>query len=397
MRALSLPESIEAPRLDPQVDVSPLPLRVAAVGDGEELAALERPWRELFRRALDPTPFQSFEWQATWWKHHGQGRLWILTAHRGDALVALMPLTIASYRGTQLRQVRFAGAPLSDVQEILSLPGERAATSSAFLTYLADEAHLWDLCDFPDQRTGTALTTVLPPPELTVELVHHRVCPFLALPGSWDEFLGGLGTHMRSNVKRRRKNLTKHFAVEYVTVTDAAGLPSAMAALFALHGRRWRRRGVGGAFSGERMQQFHLEVAERFLARDWLRLHLLKLDGVPAAALYCFQYQERVYYYLGGFVPELARFGLGVALQSYAIEQAIAGGASEFDMLRGDETYKYYWRCQQRNTRRLILSTAGLRSRLLRGIHRVERYLEHRGLALQRRLWGGQGPKTAQR
>jgi CelD/BcsL family acetyltransferase involved in cellulose biosynthesis len=395
MRALSLPEAIPAPR-DPQPDVPQLPLRVAAVSDAAGLAALERPWGELLARAADPTPFQSFEWQATWWKHHGQGRLWILTAHRGETLVALMPLTIAAYRATGLRQVRFAGAPLSDVQEILSLPGERSATASAFLAHLGDQAQGWDLCDFADQRTGTALTTVLPPEPLTVELVHHRVCPFLQLPASWDELLAGLGTHMRSNIKRRRKNLTKHFAVEYVTVADAAGLSSAMAALFVLHGRRWRRRGVGGAFAGTRMQDFHLDVAERFLARDWLRLHLLKLDGVPAAALYCFQYQARVYHYLGGFVPELARFGLGVALQSYAIEHAIEHGAREFDMLRGDETYKYYWRCQQRDTQRLILATPALRSRLARGIHRVERYLEHRGLALQRRLWGGQGPKRAQ-
>jgi CelD/BcsL family acetyltransferase involved in cellulose biosynthesis len=217
----------------------------------------------------------------------------------------------------------------------------------------------------------------------------------LALPPRWDEFLGGLGTHMRSNVKRRRKNLTRDFAVEYITVADAERLPTAMAALFALHGRRWRRRGVAGAFAGARMQSLHLDVAQRFLARDWLRLHLLQLDGVPAAALYCFQQGQRVYYYLGGFVPELARYGLGVALLAYAIEHAIGAGATELDMLRGNETYKYYWKCEERTTERLILGTRALRSRLACGIHDVERFVEHRGLELQRRLWGGAGPKHA--
>ena len=228
---------------------------------------------------------------------------------------------------------------------------------------------------------------------LSAELVHHRVCPYLPLPRSWAEFLAGLGTHMRSNVKRRRNNLAKQFSAEYVTVSEASQLPEAMAALFRLHGARWRRRGVKGAFAGEAMQRFHLEVAARFVAEGMLALHLLRLDGEPRAAFYGFRHRQRVYHYLGGFDPALARFGPGVALHAYAIEQAIGGGATEFDMLRGDETYKYYWRCQSRDTERLILGTDGLRSRAARELHRIERFAEHRGLAVQRRLWGGRGPR----
>ena len=394
LRDLARPSSRDATHL-PTGDSPRAPsLRVGAVTGEAELAALERPWRALFAAAGNPTPFQSYDWQATWWKHHGHGRLWILTGWDGDALVALLPLTVTPYRGTPLRQVRFMGAPLSDVQDILCLPKYAAWAARAFLGRLADESERWDLCDLPDQRRGSPLTTVTPPERLRIDLVHHRVCPYLPLPPSWDELLGGLGTHMRSNVKRRRKNLQKQFAVEYFSATDPAGVPAAMQALFRLHGARWRRRGVSGAFAGETMQQFHLEIAQRFAARGWLALHLLRLDGEPVAAFYGFRHRQRVYHYLGGFDPRFSRFGPGVALHSYAIEQAIRSGATEFDMLRGDETYKYYWRCAERDTQRLVIGTASLRSTAARELHRFERFAEHRGLALQRRFWGGQGPKS---
>lgn len=362
-------------------------LTVREVTDLAGLTAIEEEWRALHDGAADATPFQSAEWQGTWWRHHGRGQLWILVARDNDVMVGLMPLFIARYRGTPLRQVRFCGAPLSDFQEILAAPGFEEPVREAFLRYLASHARRWDLCDFADQRKGTALTTGELPAGLRAQLVHHRVCPFLPLEGSWESFLGRLSKNMRANVGRRRRQVQKQFGAEYDLAT-AASLPTAMEELFALHNRRWRRRGVAGAFAGTRMQRFHQEVARRFLARGWLRLHRLRLDGQTRAAFYCFQQRHRVYYYLSGFDLDFAKYSIGNVLMARAIERAFDDGATEFDLLRGDESYKFAWRATERETLRLILGRPGTRSSLALGGHRLERYLEHRGLALQRRLWG---------
>ena len=92
--------------------------------------------------------------------------------------------------------------------------------------------------------------------------VHHRVCPFIPLTPSWDEFVKRLSKNMRTNVGRRRRQVAKQFRAEYDLATDET-LPAAMEELFRLHNARWRRRGVAGAFAGERMQAFHHEVARR--------------------------------------------------------------------------------------------------------------------------------------
>jgi CelD/BcsL family acetyltransferase involved in cellulose biosynthesis len=362
-------------------------LAVQEVTDANALAALESDWRDLLARAADPTPFQSFEWQETWWRHHGRGRLWVLAAYDSGVMVGLMPLHITRYRGTPLRQVRFLGAPLSDFQEILAAQGREGAVRDAFVAHLAAHSSRWDLCDFADQRKGTSLTEGEMPDPLRPMLVHHRVCPYIPLNSSWDEFVKRLSKNMRTNVGRRRRQVAKQFRAEYDVASDAT-VTAAMEELFRLHNARWRRRGVSGAFAGARMQAFHHEVAKRFLARGWLRLHRLRLDGETRAAFYCFQLGRRVYYYLSGFDLAFGKYSIGNVLMAQAIERAIADGATEFDLLRGDETYKFAWKAEERETLRLIIGRRALRSLFALSAHRLERFIELKGLALQRRLWG---------
>jgi CelD/BcsL family acetyltransferase involved in cellulose biosynthesis len=370
-------------------------MQVVEVTDLAALSGLATPWRALLAQAVDPTPFQSFEWQATWWRHHGSGRLWVLAAYDNGVMVGLMPLHITRYRGTPLRQVRFLGAPLSDFQEILAAPGFETAARDAFVTHLRDQAHRWDFCDFADQRMGTSLTSGEMPNGLRRLLVHHRVCPYIPLGDSWDGLLKRLSKNTRSNLGRRRRQIQKQFRAEY-DVATAETLAPAMEELFRLHNARWRRRGVAGAFAGARKQAFHHEVAQQFVERGWLRLHRLRLDGETRAAFYCFQLGARVYYYLSGFDVAFGKYSIGNVLMAQAIERAIGDGAREFDFLRGDETYKLAWGGEERSTLRLILGRTALRSTVALAAHRFERFIEHKGLALQRRLWGRRATARSQ-
>ena len=298
-----------------------------------------------------------------------------------------MPLVISRYRGTPLRQVRFLGAPLSDFQEILAARGRELECRELFLSHLSRSASRWDLCDFADQRQGTSLTSGEMPAGLRSLLVHHRVCPFIPLADSWDQFATRLSKNMRTNVGRRRRQVAKQFTAEYDLAAPDT-LQTALTELFALHNGRWKKRGVAGAFSKPKIQAFHRDVAAKFLARGWLRLHRLKLDGETRAAFYCFQLGARVYYYLSGFDLEYGKYSIGNVLMAQAIESAIKDGAREFDLLRGDETYKFNWKAEERETLRLILGRPGARSSFALSGHRLERYIELKGLAWQRRQWG---------
>jgi CelD/BcsL family acetyltransferase involved in cellulose biosynthesis len=361
-------------------------LEVSEVEDAASLAALEPEWQALAAANPASTPFQSFEWCATWWKHHGKGKLWVLVARDNGVAVGLMPLVITRYRSAPLRQVRWMGAPLSDYQELIGPPADAARCATAFLAHLHAHRARWDVCDFNDLRDGGALAAT-PHEQLRTAIVFHRMCPVVPLEATWETFVKSLGKNMRANVGRRRRQLEKAYRAEFDLAAPET-VQAAMEDLFRLHNTRWQKRGASGAFAGPKIQAFHHEVARKFLARGWLRLHRLRLDGETKAAFYCFHQGARTYYYLSGFDLSVSKFSPGNVLMAEAIGRAIADGAREFDLLRGDETYKYAWKAIDRKTVRMILGHGSLRSWVATGGHRFERFVEREGLKVQRRLWG---------
>jgi len=96
------------------------------------------------------------------------------------------------------------------------------------------------------------------------------------------------------------------------------------------------------------------------LARGWLRLFVLRLDGKPAASLYGFRYGGVFYFYQSGFDPAYAKHSVGLATMALSIKAAIEEGAEEYDLLRGDEDYKFHWTCTVRELGQVVISPPGM-------------------------------------
>src|SRR5207302_10088997 len=122
----------------------------------------------------------------------------------------------------------------------------------------------------------------------------------------------------------------------------------ALACLVSLHQRRWQGRGGSDGLHTPALLAFHEEVSQLALARGWLRLFVLSLDGRPAAALYGFRYGPVFYFYQSGFDPTYSRYSVGLVLMGLAIKSALEEGAQEYDLLHGTESYKFHWAAQTR-------------------------------------------------
>lgn len=362
-------------------------MEISEVTDEAGLTALAAEWEELLAAAENMTPFQTWQWQAPWWRNLGRGRLWVLLAREGGRLVGLMPLFVASYYGLPVRRVCFVGTRLSDYQDLIARAGREEECRDAFLAHLHSHRRRWDLIDLHDVRAGTALARL--PRRRLQALHHHRICPVAELAPTWEAYAAKLGKNLRANIGRRRRQLEKQLQAKCETVKEPAELAAALDDLFRLHGQRWRRRGVSGSFVDAAVQRFHSEAAAGFLAQGLLRLHRLRSPDRTLATSYCFQLGPCVTYYQGGFDPEYSRFSVGLVLMAYAIAEAIAGGARVFDFARGSESYKYEWLGGDRETLRLVIGRPwSLRSWLGLLVNAVERRVEQIGLGLQRRKWG---------
>jgi len=374
-------------------------ITVEEVGSSS-LSALREEWDALVEEAADATIYQTWEWNDAWWHAFSRDkRLQLLLVRNDSCLIGIGPFYIGRHLGTPLRRLAFLGTGPSDYLTVIAATGKETEVYEALLAYLLTHDG-YDLADLQQVPEGTPFLKWLREvaPERNAAKangvtgswqVHVRpieACPTVALPASYDAYLHSLSKRTRENVRYYTRLALRELPGASFDLCSAEDLASGMESLFRLHQRRWRQRMMPGCFGSRRSRQFHMDVASRFMKRGWLRLHVLRSVDQILAALYCFAFRDRYYYYLGGFEPDLHRYSLGTILTAAAVRQAIEEGCTSFDFLRGNEAYKERWKPAVRtNYQCLIARRRDWRSEAMLALNRIERYVEHRAKAFSDR------------
>ncbi len=293
----------------------------------EGLQRWEPTWSELWRQCPRATPFQSPQWLLPWTRRlFGGGEIWGLALRDGQQLIGFAPL----FRwGLEQRTVSFLGAGISDYGDLLFAPGREAECAAAVCHFLGNERHRWDVLDLQELRCGAGLLDRGRPEACSI-------CPVLDLK-SYPETLD---PKHRTDVRRARNKLSKGFDLRFTNV-DQASFAQHFDEFVRLHHARW------GSLDPS-LECFHREVAAGFLGTGHLRLSLLWIDGVAAAATYCFTTGAALYCYLSGYDPSTPRLSPGAVLLGWVIDNAVAEGLEEVDFLRQTERYKYLWGARDR-------------------------------------------------
>jgi CelD/BcsL family acetyltransferase involved in cellulose biosynthesis len=322
-------------------------MEISEVHTTEGLTALRGDWDALLEACPEATVFQSWEWNEAWWRTFGAGhRLCLVQVREQQRLVGLAPWCIRRVPGTPLRRLTFLGTQVSDYLEALAIPEWAEAVGVALLRYLGD-SRAYDLVDWPELRPATPLLQMLErsgPARAgwTCVWQPQEPCLAIALPPTWEAYVARLGK-LRRNLNYYRHLLERRYASVEFRLATQGELPEAMEALFALHEQRWQRRQLPGHFGNPRIQAFHRQVADRFQARGWLRLYLVRVEGRIIGVEYGFRFRDRYASYLGGFDPAWQHYRVGTLLIGAAIRQAIAESCPVFDWLRGPEPHKVAW------------------------------------------------------
>jgi CelD/BcsL family acetyltransferase involved in cellulose biosynthesis len=342
--------------------------RITLIEDAGRLAALAPEWTDLLRASAADSAFLTFEWASTWWRHFEAGRrLRVITVHVDDELIAIAPLVLCPRRRAPLRVVpalEFLGSAEvgADYLDIIVRRGREADACEALGGALAGTGQMMDLAALlPESYVTAHLQRALARRGWLDALAPADICPFIILAGrTWEDYLSSLGSQHRYNFRRRLRNLSRQFDLRFECIGAEARRGDALAALIRLHNSRWDGRGGSAAFGTPAQVAFHDEVTRLFLARGWLRLYVLWLDGTIAAALYGFVYNRKFYFYQSGFNSEFRQHSVGLVTMGLTIEQAVGEGVEEFDLLRGTEPYKFLWARESRQLSHLEVTPPNL-------------------------------------
>lgn len=327
-------------------------LEVDEVTTGAELEALAPAWYDLWVRSPAATPFHSPAWLIPWWREIGGGELRVLVAYRGNHIVGLLPLYLQGEGGKLLP----LGIAISDYLDGLFEDDEAPAVASALLQRLTERRD-WQDCELHPLRTSTPLLEARAPPGCSDEVVEFEPCLVLETARA-RHLREAIPSGMRAKFRQAERRAEQIGRATFETAT-AANFPEILDAFFRLHEASWASRDAPGVLADAAIRRFHRAAAPLLLSAGLLRLHALRLDGRIIAVVYALSAKGNAYSYLSGFDPEFGWISPGTLAVGYAIAQAIAEGAREFDFLRGRERFKYRWGARERPCHGRMLNRLG--------------------------------------
>ena len=321
-------------------------------------------WRELAERRGNA--FVTPEWFAAWNRHFGDGMPEVTVARDADGAVrGILPL--AGSDAGRPRRYRFAGAVAADHLHPASSEEDEPAVAAACGSLLANDPD-WRVIVLDNVDAGEPWPRALAGAagsELAVHSYRDAVLPRLDLSTveSWEEFLAGRSRNFRSQMRRFERKLERDHELSFRMTDSQQQLASDLETFFRLHDARWSGRG-GSSSAGRRLREFHRDFASRALERGWLRLWFLELGGEPAAAWYGWRVGDRYAFYLSGFEPRYAELRVGLVLLAHTLRSAIAEGASEYDLLLGNEPYKARFANSRRTVESVLITRPGVANAL---------------------------------
>ncbi len=317
----------------------------------DQLSGWEQTYRRLLKRGVSVRCrlFLSPDWLTAWWRHCGSGRPLFLLFVNGSDLVGAAPLFVRAHPALLgVRLVRFIGAGSADYGDLVVDPN-RNDVDGFFWEWLRENRHLWDVVlleELPEEsRLMQNADKINEFPPLQFCALRGEICRWIFLGHGDGTVIGSSWRHrispsLQRQLGRRERQLTRLFTVRHQLVQCREEVAPAMGLLFSVHRLRWATVGQTGVFLHHKVRQFLTDFAERSLKQGWLRLHCLYLDDRPAGVYLAFRDGEYSGFYTCGFDPRFSRWSVGKVLLAKVLDEAEAEGASFFDFMRGDETYK---------------------------------------------------------
>jgi CelD/BcsL family acetyltransferase involved in cellulose biosynthesis len=353
----------------------------------EKFAQLRSEWDDLL--GANGCVFLTHEWLFTWWRHLADGReLSIVTAREDGRLCGVLPLALRPPDRIRVtpRRLEFLGSGIigSDYLDVILRPGFEQQTLSAFADWLHGASHVLRLSQL---RRGACvaqlLARALDARGWTVLDTKINICPFIDLSGhTWETYLASLTGNHRYNFHRRLKRLagSPDFRLQQPSCVNE--VLRDLDTLIELHRKRWQSRAEASeGFATDAIRAFHREFATLAFERNWLRLSTIWLGDRALASLYGLHYGDVFSFYQSGFDPEFASHSAGLVIMGLAIRKALEDGCVEYDLLHGDEEYKFHWTGKTRELGRIEIFPA--HARLYRHalrINRTARRIAHRAL-----------------
>jgi CelD/BcsL family acetyltransferase involved in cellulose biosynthesis len=294
-------------------------------------AELSGAWAEIAERRSPASIFLTPEWARVAREHDSAEAVTLAVGDPPDGIAALA----READGT----LRFAGGELTDEQDVVAPAGEERSVATAVAAWIADQrppkVRLHHVPE--DAPTLEVMAAVLGERGYRVDRSRLITSPRLDLPRDFETYVQGLGKKERHELRRKIRRLERSTQATFRWATEVER-SATLDRFFALHRLS---RGEKADFMSPDVERFFRDIADALAPLGWLRLGVLRAHDEDAAVLFAFAYRGTLALYNAAYDPALASLSIGIVSHAWAIREAIVERFDTYDLLRGDEPYKY--------------------------------------------------------
>ena len=169
---------------------------------------------------------------------------------------------------------------------------------------------------------------------------NNLVCPYVALPASFSDYLAGLSSNSRQKLRRLLRQLDTDPSLQI-----RRSRPETFTEDVTILSKLWYMKHAEqkGTKRAARLADLLKESIMLGLASGIVHLAILWRDGVPVAAQanYVDKVKRHALFHVAGRDDSVRDLSVGLMLQAHCIRWAIATGLTRYDFTIGDEPYKY--------------------------------------------------------
>ena len=323
-------------------------------------------WEQLTTVDPQASVFHTPAFLRVWWSQlGGSTAVRVRLVLEGQRLVGVVPEVrqrVGSVTGPRVVAGFAGGTEVTDYRGPISAAADRRAVASAWIEELAGDREWDDLVAgglAEDAGWHDAIATAGRAAGFTVvDEVAEDVCPRIDLSGGWAGYLERVGAKQRHEIRRKTRRLAAgaRSKVRLVRVAPER-LGDGLRRFYEL------TQGSGSEksrfFDDRKMRAFFGALADELGADGPLRLHNLELDGAVAASAVSFVRAGEWGLYNMAFDESWADLAPGMVLVAELIRSAAEEETIHtFDLLRGDEPYKYRFGAVDRPLRRVTMTRA---------------------------------------
>lgn len=351
-------------------------MQVVEVNEIDQLESHRGEWTRLLAATPSACFFQSLEWLSIYWRHFGRDqRLRTLLVYDGDQLIGILPLAIKG-RSTKAVVLRTLGYPLDGWGTTYGPIGADVRTvMAAGLSHLQQTARDWDVLelDWSSESLVADVHSAFEPIRPSPQVFTRAELSLVDLTQPWDRYWKKRNGKHRNNVRRAEKKLAAmgslqmlHHRVNVSAATDARW--DLYDTCESVCNQSWQGRSTTGTtLTSERVRDFLRDVHEAATSMGAVSIHLLSVDGEPAAFSYNYVFQGAEFGLRMGYAPKFKSGNPGTVLIHRMLQDAFGSDQRWLDLGEGDAPYKHEWRTQATLSYRLCYyASTSLRAQALR-------------------------------